>query len=91
MPSGTLWGPHQAFTVEANGQVMNADAYRPLIVTYKNGSPVRLGEGRDRDGQRAGGPELRLVQQHARDHHVSWSRGAARHQHRARWSTGSKL
>ncbi len=44
LPSGTLWGPHQAFTVEANGQVMNADAYRPLIVTYRNGSPVRLGE-----------------------------------------------
>src|SRR5580704_5054466 len=42
LPSGTLWGPHQAFTVEANGQVMNADAYRPLVVTYRNGSPVRL-------------------------------------------------
>jgi HAE1 family hydrophobic/amphiphilic exporter-1 len=42
LPSGTLWGTHQAFTVEANGQVMNADAYRPLVVTYRNGSPVRL-------------------------------------------------
>ncbi len=42
MPSGTLWGPHQAFTVEANGQVMDAAAYRPLVVTYRNGSPVRL-------------------------------------------------
>ena len=44
MPSGTLWGAHQAFTVEANGQLMNADAYRPLVVTYRNGSPVRLDE-----------------------------------------------
>ncbi|HTB16993.1 MAG TPA: efflux RND transporter permease subunit [Bryobacteraceae bacterium] len=44
LPSGTLWGPRQAFTVEANGQVMNAEAYRPLVVTYRNGSPVRLGE-----------------------------------------------
>ncbi len=42
LPSGTLWGPRQAFTVEANGQVMNAAAYRPLVVTYRNGSPVRL-------------------------------------------------
>ena len=42
LPSGTLWGPRQAFTVEANGQVMNAGAYRPLVVTYRNGSPVRL-------------------------------------------------
>ena len=44
MPSGTLWGPHQAFTIEANGQVMDASAYRPLIVAYRNGSPVRLEE-----------------------------------------------
>jgi HAE1 family hydrophobic/amphiphilic exporter-1 len=43
-PAGTLWGPHQAFTIEANGQVMNAAAYRPLIVAYRNGSPVRLAE-----------------------------------------------
>src|SRR5271156_4794101 len=42
LPSGTLWGPRQAFTVEANGQVMSAAAYRPLAVTYRNGSPVRL-------------------------------------------------
>jgi len=42
LPSGTLWGTHQAFTVEANGQVMNAAAYRPLVVAYRNGSPVRL-------------------------------------------------
>ena len=44
LPAGTLWGTHQAFTIEANGQVMDAQAYRPLIVTYRNGSPVRLGE-----------------------------------------------
>jgi hydrophobic/amphiphilic exporter-1 (mainly G- bacteria), HAE1 family len=42
LPSGTLWGPRQAFTVEANGQVLSAAAYRPLVVTYRNGSPVRL-------------------------------------------------
>ncbi|HLH44656.1 MAG TPA: efflux RND transporter permease subunit [Bryobacteraceae bacterium] len=44
LPSGTLWGPHQAFTVQANGQVMTAEGYRPLIVAYRNGSPVRLEE-----------------------------------------------
>ena len=44
LPAGTLWGPYQAFTIEANGQVMNASAYRPLIVAYRNGSPVRLEE-----------------------------------------------
>ncbi len=44
LPSGTLWGPHQAFTVEANGQLMDAEHYRPMIVAYRNGSPVRLDE-----------------------------------------------
>ena len=44
LPSGTLWGQRQAFTIEDNGQVMNAAAYRPLAVTYRNGSPVRLEE-----------------------------------------------
>ena len=44
LPLGTLYGTHKAFTVQANGQLMNAEAYRPLIVAYRNGSPVRLGE-----------------------------------------------
>jgi HAE1 family hydrophobic/amphiphilic exporter-1 len=43
-PTGTLWGKNQAFTVRANGQLMNADAFRDMIVAYRNGSPVRLGE-----------------------------------------------
>jgi HAE1 family hydrophobic/amphiphilic exporter-1 len=42
LPTGTLWGPNQAVTLEANGQLMAADAYRPLIVAYRHGSPVRL-------------------------------------------------
>jgi len=51
LPAGTLWGPQQAYTVQANGQVMNADEYRPLVVTYRNGSPVRLADlGRVVDG-----------------------------------------
>jgi len=44
LPMGTLFGSHQAFTVQANGQLYNAAAYRPLIVSYRNGAPVRLGE-----------------------------------------------
>jgi HAE1 family hydrophobic/amphiphilic exporter-1 len=42
LPTGTLYGPHQAFTVQANGQLTNAQAYRPLIVAYRNGAPVRI-------------------------------------------------
>ena len=44
LPTGTLYGAHRAFTVQANGQLMNAAAYRPLIVAYHNGAPVRLGD-----------------------------------------------
>ena len=44
LPSGTLYGSHQAFTVQANGQLFKAAEYRPLIVAYRNGLPVRLQE-----------------------------------------------
>lgn len=42
LPTGTLWGRFQAYTVQANGQLETAAEYRPLIVAYRNGSPVRL-------------------------------------------------
>jgi HAE1 family hydrophobic/amphiphilic exporter-1 len=42
LPTGTLWGRNQALTVEADGQLTEASAYRPLIVAYRNGSAVRL-------------------------------------------------
>ncbi|PYV96343.1 MAG: acriflavine resistance protein B [Acidobacteria bacterium] len=44
LPTGILYGTHQAFTVQANGQLTKAADYAPLIVTYRNGAPVRLGE-----------------------------------------------
>ncbi|MFA5072322.1 MAG: efflux RND transporter permease subunit [Nitrospirota bacterium] len=51
LPTGVLQGQNKAYTIEASGQLMNAEAYRPLIVTYRNGNPVRLGElGRVVDG-----------------------------------------
>jgi len=43
-PLGILYGKHQAFTVLANGQLNNAAEFRPLIVAYRNGNPVRLEE-----------------------------------------------
>ncbi len=41
-PLGTLYGKHQAFTVQANGQLNVAADFRPMIVAYRNGNPVRL-------------------------------------------------
>jgi HAE1 family hydrophobic/amphiphilic exporter-1 len=50
-PTGTLYGQHQAFNVQATGQLLDAAAYRSMVVTYRNGSPVRLEEiGRVIDG-----------------------------------------
>ena len=43
-PTGSIIGPHKAFTLQATGQLMNAAEYRDMIVTYRNGAPVRLSE-----------------------------------------------
>ena len=44
LPTGTLYGPQRAFTVQATGQLFEASAYRPIIVAYRAGKPVRLEE-----------------------------------------------
>ena len=41
-PTGILNGAQQTFTVQTNSQLYDAAAYRPLIVAYRNGSPIRL-------------------------------------------------
>src|SRR5438045_5491511 len=43
-PTGVLWGPNKAFTVQANGQLQNAASFARMVVTYRNGAPVRLGD-----------------------------------------------
>jgi len=42
LPTGRFDGDKQAFTIESSGTLSNAAAYRPIIVAYRNGSPVRL-------------------------------------------------
>ena len=44
---GNLNGPRQSFTIQANDQLLSADAYKPLIIAYKNGGPVRLSDVAD--------------------------------------------
>jgi HAE1 family hydrophobic/amphiphilic exporter-1 len=44
LPTGTLYGAQQAFTVQASGQLTQAEPYRSVIVTYRDGHPVRLGD-----------------------------------------------
>src|SRR5579885_2431614 len=44
LPTGAIIGPQRAFQLQASGQLMSADQYRPLVVAYRAGSPVRLEE-----------------------------------------------
>ena len=41
-PKGTLNGPHQAVVLNATDQLLSADAYRSLVIAYRNGAPIRL-------------------------------------------------
>jgi HAE1 family hydrophobic/amphiphilic exporter-1 len=42
LPTGVLWGPDKVFTVQADGQLTSAEAYRSIVVAYADGKPVRL-------------------------------------------------
>ncbi|MFL5403099.1 MAG: efflux RND transporter permease subunit [Gemmatimonadales bacterium] len=42
LPTGTLWGTDKAFSVESQGQLNNAADFGALVVTYRDGAPVRL-------------------------------------------------
>src|SRR5262245_54218157 len=44
LPTGLMQGSDRAFTIESNGQLLSAEAWRPAVVAWRNGSPVRLEE-----------------------------------------------
>ena len=44
LPTGTLYGNQTAYNVMANGQLMKAWQYKPLVVSYRNGVRVRLSD-----------------------------------------------
>jgi HAE1 family hydrophobic/amphiphilic exporter-1 len=44
LPTGTIYGEDKTFVVQANGQLLKAQQYGPMIVAYRNGNPVRLHE-----------------------------------------------
>jgi multidrug efflux pump len=43
-PKGNFDGPSRAYTINANDQLQSADAYKNIVVAYRNGSPVRLSD-----------------------------------------------
>ena len=42
LPVGTLNAPNRAYTLVSDNQLTNAAAYDPMVVTYRNGAPVRI-------------------------------------------------
>ena len=42
VPTGTIVGEHRAFTLQATGQLTNAEQYKKMIVAYRNGGPIYL-------------------------------------------------
>src|SRR5258707_8054085 len=49
IPKGNFDGAMRAYTINANDQIQNADGYKSLVIPYKNGSPVRLRDARERN------------------------------------------
>ncbi|MHB1239968.1 MAG: efflux RND transporter permease subunit, partial [Gammaproteobacteria bacterium] len=43
-PKGSIDGPQQSFTIDANDQIQSPEQYRRMIIAYNNGAPVRLGD-----------------------------------------------
>jgi len=46
-PKGTLDGPARSWTINANDQIQSPDAYRNIIIAYKNGNAIRLADVAD--------------------------------------------
>jgi len=44
LPTGQLFGPVGTFNLKVGGQLLNAEAFRPLVVAYRHGAPIRLGQ-----------------------------------------------
>jgi len=44
LPTGAMHGPQRALTLESNGQLVDAAAYRPVVIAWRGGAPVRLEE-----------------------------------------------
>jgi multidrug efflux pump len=43
-PKGNIDGPRQDYALATNDQLYKADGFRPLVIAYANGSPVRLSD-----------------------------------------------
>ena len=44
LPTGTIYGADQTYMLQANGQLLRAAGYAPMIIAYRKGNPVTLGQ-----------------------------------------------
>ncbi len=42
LPTGTIYGAQQTYSVQTDGQLLTASAYGPTVIAYRQGRPVRL-------------------------------------------------
>ncbi len=57
LPKGTLNGPRQSYTINTNDQLPKPEAYNDLVIAYRSGSPVHVGD----IGHAVSGPENDLI------------------------------
>ena len=51
LPTGVLYGKNKTLTIQATGQLSNAEQFRNMVVASRNGAPIHLGElGKVTDG-----------------------------------------
>jgi multidrug efflux pump len=43
-PKGSFDGKRQTYAISTNDQIADVEGFRSLIITYKNGSPIRIGD-----------------------------------------------
>ena len=84
----TSKGAHQTVTLDTNDQLFDAAGFRNVIVAYRNGAPVRLGDIAEVDRRRAERAHRRLVRRQAGRGPGDPARG--RRQHASRSSTRSR-
>ena len=77
---GNLENDHQSVMLDTNDQLFNADAYKNIIVAYRNGAPVKLQDIGDVDRRHQVAAHRRLVQRQAR--RAAADLPPARRQHR---------
>ena len=80
---GSFDGPTRSYTIDANDQLKSADAYRDIVIAFKNGAPVHLVRCRH-DRRWRGEQQTRRVGQHHARHHHEHPAPAGRERHRRR-------